>query len=81
MFIKAEDNEGWTIADELKYNGDHIDGVYFNRIEINIPGRLDNEVYTIDDGKLDLGTILKEAFGDSYIQVVDVDSRRIFRLA
>lgn len=80
MYIKAEDNIGWTVGDELKYNGDYIDGVYFNRIEINIPDKLDSDLYTIDDKNLDLGHLLYEVFGDQYIKVVDVDTRRIFTL-
>jgi len=80
MYIKAEDNEGWTIGDELKYNGDHVDGVYFNRIEINIPDKLDSGFYNIDKADLDLGKLLHDAFGDQYIRVVDVDTKRIFTL-
>jgi len=81
MYIKAEDNEGWTIGDELKYNGDYVDGVYFNRIEINFSDRLDNAIYNIENANQDLGKILLEAFGDNFIKVVDIDARRIFTLS
>lgn len=81
MFIKAEDNNGWTIADEFQYNGDYVDGVFFDRIVISRPNSLSDIIYTPKDGGFDLGVILKDAFGDEFIKVVDVDNKRIFCLA
>lgn len=81
MYIKAEDNDGWTIGDELKYNGDHIDGVFFDKIVIYHPHSLSQTMYTNNDHSLDLGVILREAFGDEFIKVSDIDGKRIFYLA
>jgi len=81
MYIKAEDNIGWTIKDELQYNGDYVDGVFFDRIVISRPNSLSDKIYTSEDGGFDLGVILKDAFGNEFIKVIDVDNKRIFCLA
>lgn len=80
MCIKAEDNLGWTIADELKYHGDYVDGVFFDRIVICQPHGLTETIYTLENANLDLGVLLLEAFGDEFIKVIDVDAKRIFTL-
>lgn len=82
MYIKAEDNNNWTIADELKYHGDWIDGIYFDTIEICYSYDLrKSDFYTIEQGYLNLGKILFEAFGEAEIAVIDTGKRRVFCLA
>jgi len=80
MYIKAEDNDGWTIADEFAFHS-NVDDVYFEKIEIDPPYGLNIKTYTIEDGDFDLGKLLREAFGDQYIKVIDRDKTRIFKLA
>ncbi|MEA1961893.1 MAG: hypothetical protein U9N81_11605 [Bacillota bacterium] len=80
MCIKAEDNFGFTIADDLNFFGDHVDGIYFDRIDIYPPFGLTHKTYTINDGSFDLGVLLLETFGDEFIQVIDTGGKRIYKL-
>ena len=80
MYIKAEDNDGWTIADEFAFHS-NVDDIFFEKIQIYPPYGLKIKTYNIEDGNLDLGKLLHEAFGDQDIKIIDRDKTRIFKLA
>lgn len=80
MYIKAKNYTETTIADELTSHGEWVDGdLYgFDEIEISYNDMRKNDVYTSEQGDLNLGKILYDAFGENSIQIIDTETKRVF---
>jgi len=80
LYIKAKNYKDLTIADELTSQGEWVDGVMygFDEIEISYNDMRKSDFYTSEQGHLNLGKILYDAFGENDIKIIDTETKRIF---